>query len=45
MEQADGQLELSPEAPESSLLAKMTFTYPLGVEHKLLPLIKAVQKP
>jgi hypothetical protein len=36
------QLELSPAAPEPSILARMTLTYLLGVEHGLyLPLVEA----
>lgn len=45
LDHSDSQLELSADVPQPSLLAKMTLTYPLGVEHKLLPLIQAVQKP
>lgn len=40
---ADSQLELSPKAPEPSLLARMTFTYAIGVEHKLYPGLIAAQ--
>lgn len=29
------QLELSPSPPEKSILARMTLTYALGVEHPL----------
>jgi m7GpppX diphosphatase len=32
---ADSKLELSAPAPEPSIIAKMTFTYALGVEHGL----------
>lgn len=37
------QLELSPAPPEKSLLARMTLTYSLGVEHGLYPGLKAAQ--
>jgi hypothetical protein len=39
---ADVQLELSPKAPGPSLLAKMTFSYALGSEHKLYQAFAAV---
>ncbi|CAD6564522.1 MAG: hypothetical protein TREMPRED_005400 [Tremellales sp. Tagirdzhanova-0007] len=37
-------LELSPEPPAASLLAKMTFTYALGIEHGLYPGLSAGQR-
>jgi len=37
------QLELSPDAPQLSLLARMTFTYALGKEHALYPGLMAAQ--
>lgn len=40
---ADEQLELAPEDKNGSIYAKMTLTYPLGTEHKLLPRIRAAQ--
>lgn len=41
LERADQQLELSAPAPEPSIIAKMTFTYALGVEHGLYPALAA----
>jgi len=37
-------LELSPPLPEPSLLARMTFTYPLGVEHGLFEGLIKIQE-
>jgi hypothetical protein len=31
---------LSPDAPAQTILARMTFGYILGMEHKLFPLLK-----
>lgn len=40
-DQADAQLELSAPSPEPSIIAKMTYTYVLGVEHGLYAALAA----